>query len=184
MKVSLTKSIDNILNTLKKMKNLKNIDVLVGVPGETVSRKNNKEDINNAQLLYIHSKGSPLKNIPARPVIEPAISEAKNKAQIAENLKLASQLMLEGEHEGAIRQLHLTGLDAVNKIKAWFEDSANNWSPLQRATILARIRKQKSKKKRKELYDLLISDPSKFLPLQDTGQLRNAITYVVEAKEK
>lgn len=184
MKVSLKKSIDNTLNTLKSIKNLESIDVLVGIPGETAYRKNKDKEINNAQLLYIHSKGSPLRGIPARPVIEPAISEPKNKAEIAENLKLSARLMLEKKHQGAIRQLHLTGIDAVNKIKAWFEDPSNNWSPLQRATILARIRRQKGEKKRKELYDLLESDPSKFLPLQDTGQLRNAITYVVEEKEK
>jgi hypothetical protein len=44
-------------------------------------------------------------------------------------------------------------------IKLWFEDSRNNWPPLAESTIKAKG-----------------SDK----PLQDTGKMRDAITYVVD----
>ena len=113
--------------------------------------------VNNAQLLYIHSKGSPINNIPARPVIEPAIQATGNKEAIAYELSKAVSASMEGKP--SLMFLKRAGIAAQNASKAWFTDSRNNWAPNKAATIKAKG-----------------SDK----PLIDTGALRQAITYVVE----
>src|ERR1700736_6277172 len=55
----------------------------------------------NAELMFIHSKGSPLKGIPARPVIEPAIVADGNKQPIMAELGAAAKSTLDGDTAGA-----------------------------------------------------------------------------------
>jgi hypothetical protein len=161
MKVSLKTKVNDTIKVINKIKNLEKIDVLVGVPEETTKRK--EDGITNAQLVAIHTKGSPLRNIPARPIIEPAITAIGNKERIAEDLKIAGQFMLEGKSVEAINALHAAGIDATNMIKLWFDDPRNNWPLLQDATI-----------QRKGSDAILI----------DSAQMRNSITYVVNAEGK
>jgi hypothetical protein len=62
--------------------------VLVGIPEETGERKNDpkeKGEISNAALLAINNFGSPINNIPPRPVMQIGIRNAQ--AAIAEHFK-------------------------------------------------------------------------------------------------
>ena len=142
-----------VLNALQK---LEKQQAYVGIPEARVARR--EQTINNAQLLFIHTKGSPLRGIPARPVIEPAIEATDNKASISEELKQAAKAALDGRPQLMKQFLKRAGLDAQNRVKAWFLDPRNNWAPNKPSTI----RRKGSDK-----------------PLIDTSQMRNAITYVV-----
>lgn len=139
-----------------------------GKPGRKRSKKIARAlksafgNISNAQLLYIHSKGSPLRNIPARPVLEPAIEAKGNREGIAAELAKAVQASLHGNDEDVTRYLKRAGLSASNAAKRWFTDSRNNWAPNAPATIRAKGSDQ---------------------PLIDTGALRQAITYVIKGEE-
>jgi hypothetical protein len=191
MKVSLKTQVDNTLSVMNRIKSLTGMDVLVGIPEETAGRED--EEVNNAQLIAYHTKGvrapsmreemgkniekgetyntahsmyitahgSPLHSVPPRPIIEPAIEATGNKERIAEDLKVVSQLLMEGKRDQAIQALHMAGMDATNMIKAWFDDPRNGWAPNAPLTI----KKKKSDK-----------------VLVDTGQMRNAITHVVEVE--
>ena len=136
-----------------------------GKPGKIRAKKLKRinssilSSVNNAQLLYIHSKGSPARNIPARPVIEPAISAPDNKKAIAYELANAARASLEGKP--VTRHLQRAGIAGMNASKAWFTDSRNNWAPHKPSTIKAKG-----------------SDK----PLIDTGALRASITYVVKSE--
>ena len=160
-----------VLNALQK---LEKQQAYVGIPESRGARKsevvhhidlNGKKTkfirsapINNAQLLFIHTKGSPLRGIPARPVIEPALEATDNKASISEELKQAAKAALDGRPQLMKQFLKRAGLDAQNRVKAWFLDPRNNWAPNKPSTI-----------RRKGSDRVLI----------DTGQMRNAIVYVV-----
>ena len=121
-----------------------------------------KQMINNAQLLYIHTEGSPLKRIPARPVLQPAIEDPQNSALICEQLEKAADAALAGKSEQVERHLKLAGQVAENLCRAWFTNPRNGWAPNAPSTIR---RKGSSK------------------PLIDTGELRKSITsQVVEAE--
>jgi hypothetical protein len=139
------------------LKRLQEAAVYVGIPADHSLRTG--DDITNAQLLYIHSHGSPLQNIPARRVIEPAIEAPDNKARINAELKQAAQAALEGKPEDVHQHLEKAGQLGENASKRWFTDPRNNWAPNAPATI-----EEKGSDK----------------PLIDTGEMRRSITHVVK----
>lgn len=150
---------DNLPELKARLRELARTEVLVGVPESNTTRK--KGDVTNAELLYIHSKGSPLQHIPARPLVEPAITAPTNRDIIADKLRDAGASILDGKPAEARKGMKLTGMAAVSLIKSWFTDPRNNWAPNAPSTI-----------KRKG------SDR----PLIDLGALRRAITYVLRKK--
>jgi hypothetical protein len=140
----------NSLDAIMKM------EVLVGIPQAKTIRP--KDKINNSSLLYIHTHGSPMRNIPARPVIEPAIEADGNKQAIAAELKQAVKAQFDGEPQQAKQFMRRAGTAGSNAAKAWFTDARNNWAPNSPETIR---RKGSSR------------------PLIDTSALRRSITFVV-----
>ena len=124
----------------------------------------------NASLLMIHSKGSPLRHLPARPVIEPAIEDETNKAKISRQLIAAANKGLNGDQAGFVAGLNAAGLQAQNVCREWFKNPKNGWEPLAPSTIQAKVRKYGKDKK---------VDTSSIVPLIDTGEMRKAITYVL-----
>lgn len=128
--------------------------VYVGVPAEQASR--GSKGINNAELLYIHTNGSPLRNIPARPVIEPALKADKDKIMV--QYAKAVTAAAEGSDSKLAAALTRTGLAGQNAARSWFTDPRNGWAPNSPRTIR-------------------IKGSSR--PLIDTGTLRKSIIYVV-----
>lgn len=118
-----------------------------------------KSAIGNAALMFIHTNGSPLRGIPARPVIEPAIQQPNTKGMIAKQLAGAAKAALDGDQPLMVKYLDRAGTIGESASKAWFTDPANNWAPNAPSTIA-----QKG------------SDS----PLIDRGELRRSITHVVE----
>ena len=108
-----------------------------------------------AHSLYIQSHGSPLWQIPPRPVLEPAIKANKNS--IAKHLKEAA-LLIAKYPQVAENEMHKAGMIAENAAKAWFENPANKWPPNSPKTI------------RRKGSDM---------PMIDTGEMRKSITHVI-----
>jgi hypothetical protein len=131
--------------------------VLAGIPQKEINRK--EEGPNNAELAYIHSKGSPMNNIPARPFMEPSIEA--NRDAIARIQAGIIKDALSGKTNVADAGFNRLGLYVSTEAKRWFTNPANNWAPNSPITI---ARKGSDK------------------PLIDTGALRQAITYVVDTK--
>jgi hypothetical protein len=120
-----------------------------------------KADVSNAQLLWIFSKGSPLRSQPARPVLEAAVVAEGNKEAIAAELAAATKAGLAGDQTAVTRYLKRAGLAGQNAARSWFTDSRNGWEPNAQYTI-----DQKGSAR----------------PGIDTGAMRAALTYVVDAK--
>jgi len=134
---------------------IKKAEVYVGIPSDKATRKDD-EEINNAELLWIFSNGSPVHNQPERPVLQPAI--AKVRKLIAVELAAASAAILQKNPDLALRHLNRAGLIATNAAKRQFDD--NDWPPNAPSTIRAKG-----------------SDK----PGIDTTQMRDALTWVVSA---
>lgn len=116
-------------------------------------------DVNNAELLYIHSKGSPARHIPARPVLEPAVQADGNRQPIAREIARSVKARLDGgAKESPVVGMKRAALAGQNAARKWFTDSRNNWKPNAPATIKAKGSSR---------------------PLIDTGAMRNAIVGVV-----
>lgn len=141
----------------KNLLDFSQLDLLVGVPQEKTEREGNSEPITNAELMFIHTNGSPIRNIPKRPTIEPTIEE--NKERISEMFKIAVNKVLANKGDGRA-DLEKIGLWTVNKIKAKF--GSDELAPNAPSTIAHK------------------GDNN---PLIDTGQLRNSITYVIRRKQ-
>lgn len=180
------KSNDKTREIKKRLDELSKLDVFVGIPqGEVrpdaditeaqllyiqehgVRKKEMRDDMqadldqgvpySRAHQLYIHEHGSPLWQIPPRPVLEPAIASVK--PQIAKWFQKATQAALEGrDPRPYLEAAGKTGRDAAYN---WFVNPNNNWPPNAPSTI-----RQKG------------SD----MPLIDTGEMRESIVWVVMKK--
>lgn len=163
--VEFVEQADNWNNLLRSLEFIRNNSVYVGIPDESTDRKE-KDGITNAELLFIHTNGSPIRNIPSRPVIEPAIKN--DRERLSNMMKKAAQLAFDNKESQAIDQLRKTGMRGQNVSRAWFVNSENGWPDDKPETI-----RKKSKGK-----------PAGYKPrtLIDTSQLRNSITYFVKTK--
>lgn len=178
-------------NILKKiMADIGQLEVYVGIPEEEASRQG--EEINNAELAYIHTHGIRKKSM--RKEMQPAMDAGKlyskayemyiqshgsplwqspprpiiepaiekHQEAIGAKLKRPLQAVLNGDSQGVRDGLEKAGMFAANKVKDYFTDSDNGWPLNTPATIEAK-------------------DSDR--PLVDTGALRQAITYVVGEKK-
>lgn len=175
----------------QSLEELGNKQVFVGVPEEENERILNGKDgnINNAELLYIHSNGirkqamiiemnkdtnkgmkyskafSLYVHTNGSPLWQspprPVLEPAieDDKEEIAGYLKNAAQYALDGDIESANEELERVGLEGQNAARSWFTNPKNGWAPNSPITI-----------KRKG------SDS----PLIDKGEMRKAITYIIK----
>lgn len=141
------------------VKSLESKATLVGIPADE-SKRADDSPITNAALLYINNFGSPAQNIPARPVMDIGIRNAQDEI-IAES-RVAAQKVLSGD-VGFLDKYHdRIGIIGSNSIKKAINDQ-DGIEPIAFATALARARKGFKGDK----------------ALIVTGQMRNAITWVV-----
>jgi hypothetical protein len=138
---------------------------LLDMAGKTNSKKKKaklqkaaKQDINNAELLFIQENGSPINHIPARRVLDPSIKADGNKQAISHELEASIKATLDGEKDKAEQKMLRAALAGQNAARKWFTDSRNGWAPNAPRTIKAKG-----------------SDK----PLIDTGALRASIVGVV-----
>jgi hypothetical protein len=165
------------------LKNISKLEVLVGIPAEKASRKGDK--INNAELMYVLTHGSPLRHIPATPIIEPAIELKKNRDPISAELSEAAKSMLDGKRDATITHLKRAGLTGQNAVRAYFTDPANGWPANAESTIQRKLAKLKGKKRKAALAQIEAQggDTTGVVTRNiDTAQLRSAVTYVVKAE--
>lgn len=192
----------DIESLLAELKALSKNRVLVGVPSDKADRSTityergsiqvKFDKITNAQLAYIHDRGSPKMNIPARSFMKPGIAKAQD--QINREFKAAAMAKLDGKESQVQERLHRAGLIAQNSIRNVIR-RGEGFVPLKRSTLLARTRKRAY-----AWYSLSKAEMSgaskaqkaamrgakreaimgSFRPLIDTGALLKSISYVVE----
>lgn len=173
---------DMTLEFLKALKELKAKEVLAGFPeGEKEERKDadgNPTPITNAALGYVHDKGQPELNIPARPFMEPGVES--RLGPITDRMKDVGVAVLDGDSQRADQGLHAAGLEAKLGIQNKILDGP--FEPLAESTLKARAR-HGSKGAQEELDRREAGeDPGveSARPLNVTGQMRNAVNYVVK----
>jgi hypothetical protein len=138
----------------------KNDAVLVGIPADETDRSGEETGITNAALLAINNFGSPANNIPPRPVM--AIGIRNSQEKVAEQFKLCAQSVLKKGVSALELYYERAGIIASNAIKKAINDQEGFPGPAD-STLRARAARGFAGKK-----SLIV-----------TGQMRNAITYVV-----
>jgi hypothetical protein len=156
---TVSKTKDGLPALVKAIGDLAKKQVLVGVPADKSFRDG---EINNAQLAFIHDKGSPAQNIPARPFLEPGIEQGLPAIKV--QLKKAAEAAFDGNTRDVDKGLNAAGLVAADAVKRKIVDGP--FTPLAAATLAARRRKG------------FVGTS----PLTVTGQLRNAVSYIIRQK--
>ena len=153
----------------KALDELSNMQALVGIPKDETIRTDDQE-MTNSFLLYIHTHGDPRNRLPARPVIEPALEDAKDR--IGTVMGEAIKGAMDGDRQRAVQNLKKAGMAGQNAARDWFTNPKNGWPP-----VSDERKEQKRSKVRKAR-----KDKHNDRPLIDTGELRKSITYVVREK--
>ena len=180
----------------KRMAGLGKIAAYVGVPAEGTKKRSAQllqmadatrgkkkarllkaamSDVTNAELLFIHTKGSPANHIPARPVLQPATEADGNRQPISRELAGMTKACLAGDREGQLKGAQRAALAGQNASRKWFTDGRNGWDPLADSTKRGRLARM-SGAQRKKAETL---GNAAFTPLVDTGALRASIVGVV-----
>lgn len=158
-------------------------EVLAGFPEGEEPRKDedgNPSPITNAALGYIHNTGAPEKNIPARPFMVEGVENVGN--EIVDRMYDVGVAALDGDSQRVDMGLHAVGLTAKLGIQNKIVDGP--FEPLAESTLKARARlgRQGAQEEldRREAGE----DPGVDLarPLNLTGQMRNAVNFVVRQK--
>lgn len=160
-------------------------EVLAGFPQEEPGREDaegNPVPITNAALGYIHNFGSPEQNIPARPFMVEGI-EAK-RVPIVDGMFAAGKAALDGNSQLVDQALNAVGLIAKTGIQGKINDGP--FEPLAESTLKARARR--GREGAQEELDRRDAGEAPGVelarPLVDTGQLRNAVEYVIRDARK
>jgi hypothetical protein len=160
MKPTLEVTVDNTDEFNKIVASFKRDAVLIGIPQDEAKREESAP-INNAALLAINEFGSAVNNIPPRPVM--AIGLKKAADEIAEQFKLAVVNSFKQGLSALNTYYNRAGIIASNSVKKVI-NSQEGIEPPSEATLAARKAKGFAGTK----------------ALIVTGQMRNAITYVVK----
>ena len=165
---------DTIQKIIKGFQWVEETDVLVGIPAE---KNNDHGGISNASLLYIHENGSPVNNIPPRPVLKPGINDPEESPKIQELLKEGIQQALAGNLQGAENAYQRAGMAGAAAVQKKFTDgdlAAN-------APITINGGWMRNKVSGKMVHVKGKGDKG---PLINTGALRQSITFVIRKKGK
>jgi hypothetical protein len=176
VKSGITIQRDHLAKLMQDIKRLSGHDVLVGIPETKADRYEDLKaarqvakagglplpGVNNAMIGYFHEMGAPRANIPARPFLVPGIVDATPR--LVTQMRAGVEAALKGDSAGLDHRMHSAGMIAQNSVRAKINSGLP--PPLSDRTIRARLARGRTGT----------------VPLIDTGQLRNAITYVIRPK--
>ena len=154
---------DGVPALLAAIKALTKDRVLVGIPAEKADRQPDPNDpnpeINNAEIGYLNEFGDPSINLPARPHLIPGIQRAMPK--IEEAYKAAATRAIDGDIAAVQAAETKIGFLATSSVKSLISDGLT--PALSDRTLAERKRRGVTRTN----------------PLQDTGQYRNNIDFVI-----
>lgn len=149
-------------------------EVLVGIPGSGVDRKDGKK-IANAELGYIHEFGSTVKNIPPRPFLVPGVDSQQE--EISVELQNGLVKAIGGNHSQLATSFKRAGTIGRDAVKSFIK--AGNFEPLSDVTLRRRLAKRRKKSKKITLEQVRASTT----PLIDTAEMLNSVTFVVRPRD-
>jgi len=152
---------DRLKEVLQSINGLVQKEVLVGIPDSAPERKDDVP-LSNAAIGYIQETGSPANNLPARPFLVPGVASAQDKT--LPQLQKSVEAALDGDLPRAEKRMAAAGLAAQKSVLARINSGIS--PQLKDSTLAARRRRGRTGT----------------VPLIDTGQLRNAIVYVIRKK--
>ena len=124
-------------------------------------------------LLGIHTRGSPIKRIPPRPIVQPALAQESLRAEMADHLIAACGAAAKGDLSGTRKGMEDAGRRGADGIREYIDGQIpppNSPVTLSGGWIYNR-------KAKKGVY---VTGKGFDKPLFDTGALYNAFDYEIE----
>ncbi len=157
--------------------------VLAGFPADEKPREDENGEpvpITNAAIAYVQNTGMPELNIPARPFMAEGIEQVEDR--IVAGMEATGLAAFDHDQQGVELGLHAVGATARDGIKMKIREGP--FEPLKDSTLKARARRggEIGKAAMTELDSRAAgNEPSTDIarPLNDTGQMRNAVNYVI-----
>jgi hypothetical protein len=168
-------------DVMRALNLLANTRVMVGVPAEHAVRNPEPGEKgappNNAELAYINEHGCPATHIPPRPFLKSAI--AGIAGEIDQSLRRAAEYAMQGRPEAVEKSFMALGLLAQDAARKKINEGVP--PPLSERTLQTRAARGRkgAKKELKRRGEGMLPSIEFAKPLIDTGQLRNAITFVI-----
>lgn len=113
------------------------VAVYVGIPSDSPGNQRGGDEPSNAELAWIHEKGSESAGIPPRPFLFPGIAEQKR--MISRQLERAMDAALHGKSKLAMTIMETLAIEAAGGVQDYLQDSSH-FVPLAPATIANRWR--------------------------------------------
>lgn len=163
-------------------------EVLVGFPEDTSQRQDDPTGPTNAALGYIHDHGAPEQSIPARPFMIPGMRAVRDRVTSMLQ-RTAKRVVIDKSALNVDMEMEKVGLVVATSIKREINEGVP--PPLAEATLRGRMaRGPGSSVAQGAFWELAWRDAGApasteiAKPLIDTGQLRNAVNFVVRSKRK
>lgn len=154
---------------------MRKTEVVVGITEDTNAAH---DKMSTAALLYLHEHGSPVNNIPPRPVLMPALRQEEVHEKIVKLLKEATVNALIGRKDIAQKDWEKAGMIGMNACKAYIKDGSG-LAPNAPITIHGGW--MRNKVTGQMIY---VKGKGSSKPLIDTGAMLGSITYAVREKRK
>jgi hypothetical protein len=179
---------DNLKAFEDALREMQAQDVLAGYPADKAEPREDQDDnpvpITNAAIAYLMNTGMPEQNVPAREFMVSGIESVEQP--IISAMEQTGIAALGGESQAVEQGLNAVGLIAQNGIRSKIVDGP--FEPLAESTLRGRVRHGGAigKAAQTELDSRAVgNEPSvdNARPLNFTGQMRNAATYVLRKRE-
>lgn len=157
--------VDTVAEMLGAIKMIRSYEALAGFPEDKDKPRRDGDPLNNATIAIVQNEGAPASNIPQREFMRSGVRERKD--QIISRAKQIPVAALDGDKEAAMRGFDILSQVARDAIKA--KIGKGPFKPLSAITI----RRRRSRK---------VAPRMGTKPLNDTGQLRNAVQGVVRRR--
>ena len=164
MKLTMKEDPEEFEQIAKALKDLGKKQVKIGLPPSAGGRFQ--------FILAIQEHGSPINRIPARPVIQPALSSPEVRDAIAEGLAAAVEAAWNGDETGAQAGLEAAGQAGADGIRAYID--AGGLAPNAAITVSGGWMRSRVSGK-----TFCVAGKGKNTPLVDTGALYGAFGYEV-----
>ena len=165
MKLTIHDDPEGMTDRIRALLKLKNTIVKVGLPDKAGGRLQ--------FILAVQEHGSPVMHIPARPVIEPALSRAETRSAMASAMREAVSAAWEGDDAGARAALEAAGQAGADGIREYIDSHippGNAPVTIFGGWVYNRVAK-------KAVY---VQGKGFDKPLFDTGALYDAFDYEIE----
>jgi hypothetical protein len=174
---------DNMREFAEALQAMTSESVMAGFPADEKPREDedgNPTPITNAAIAYVQNTGMPELNIPAREFMVSGIEAVETK--IVNGMETTGIAALDGDRDAMQAGLHAVGMTAKLGIQNKIVDGP--FEALKESTLRARARKggEIGKAAQFELDSRAAGnapDPENARPLNVTGQMRNAVNYVL-----